>query len=140
MLPNNHIDVYKNENDMDLAALNYMKKLEKIYGIKIAYITRHDDEKTRHYHFTATQYDFKNHRMLTSGFKKRDMQNLGENLQDLVASSFDSLDFKRGKKGSKSKHLTVKAMHSNELCTQMKLKVLKLKVWSYPKKYLKKIN
>ena len=68
----------KNENDMDLAALNYMKKLEKIYGIKIAYITRHDDEKTRHYHFTATQYDFKNHRMLTSGFKKRDMQNLGE--------------------------------------------------------------
>ncbi len=105
----------KNANEMDLAAINYMKNLEKEFGIKIAYITRHSEEKTIHYHYTATQYNFREHKMFTSGFRKRDMSKFGETLQNLVHSSFSGLGFQRGKKGSKNKHLDIKAMHSNEI-------------------------
>lgn len=105
----------KDSEEMDKAALAYMRSLESEFGIKVAYITRHDDEKTRHYHFTATQYNFKNHKTLTSGFKKRDMQVFGEKLQDLVYFGFKDMGFQRGQKGSDAKHLDIVDMHKNEI-------------------------
>jgi len=104
-----------NLEEMDRSARNYLKDLEKEYGIKVNYMVRHQDEKTIHYHFSATSYDFKNHKSMTSNFKKRDMSKMGEKIQDLVAKSYENLGFKRGKSKSKAKHQTILEMHKNEL-------------------------
>lgn len=116
----------KNEIEMDMAALDYIKSLEFEYGVKMVYMSKHTDEKVIHYHVSISQYDFKNHQMLMSGFKKQDLRGLGENLQDMVYDSYKHLGFKRGIKGSKDSHLTIKQMHQAEIISDEK-KIQKLK-------------
>ena len=103
------------KSKLDKCAYDFLMQFAKQYGSKPIYLVRHDDEKTTHYHFTTTHYNFDTHKTITSNFKYKDIQQIGSNLQDMVANNFQPLDFIRGKKSSKPRqHLKVSQMHQQE--------------------------
>lgn len=93
-----------NKKDMDKCMLDYIKNFENTYNVKVKYVTRHDDEKTVHYHFLFENYDFD----LGKSFKSINCPNksvarqFGVDLQDLAGESFAPLNITRGV----SKHIT----------------------------------
>lgn len=91
-------------NSLDDKELNqrmnkYMKDLEKQYGIKILYSSCHRDEKTKHWHFCYTNYNFKEHKSLMSDMSKFELKKRGIEIQNMVQASFDdmSLPLYKGK-------------------------------------------
>jgi len=122
------------KSSLDKAAYDFLQKFSKKYGSKILYLVRHDDEKTTHYHFVATHYNFNTHKTITSNYTHKDITSIGSDLQDMVADSFAQLGFVRGKKAiDKKKHLKVVDMHKKEqeelleANKQYKLKLQELK-------------
>lgn len=85
----------KDKQEMDKAASNFIKKFEEEHGVKVLYLIAHEDEKTPHYHFCFSNFDFEKKRML--GLNKRELINFNKKLQTDIADSFSSLGFERGK-------------------------------------------
>lgn len=85
----------KDKQEMDKAASNFIKKFEEEHGVKVLYLVCHEDEKTPHYHFAFSNFDFDKKRML--GLNKRELIDFNKKLQTNVADSFSSLGFERGK-------------------------------------------
>lgn len=83
----------QNWEELDKLAIEFVKELEKRWNTKGIYVARHSDETTTHYHFAVMNYDYQNHRTIRARLKKKDTSQL----QDLVASVFGKLGFKRGK-------------------------------------------
>ncbi len=83
----------RNWEELDRLAVEFVRELEKRWNTKGIYVARHSDETTVHYHFAVMNYDYKNHRTIRARLKKKDTSQL----QDLVASVFGKLGFRRGK-------------------------------------------
>ena len=83
----------RNWEELDRLSVKFVRELEKRWNTKGIYVARHSDETTVHYHFAVMNYDYKNHRTIRARLKKKDTSQL----QDLVASVFGKLGFRRGK-------------------------------------------
>ncbi len=101
-LTDDEVNFIRNQdnNKMNEAAKDFIKEFEKVNGCKVLYLIKHDDEKTPHYHFTFTNYNFDNHKSFNSAMKRADISQRNSRMQDLAGQCFENqgLDFHRGKK------------------------------------------
>lgn len=102
------IESIKGEKEIEI----FCKKLQERYGFCNFIITKHNDEKTPHFHIIANQIN-KDGTLLTFKGKtaKREISEFGTFLQDEIYCSFKDLGLQRGVKGSKSKHKNIQEMH-----------------------------
>ncbi|MEA3387532.1 MAG: hypothetical protein U9Q66_04065, partial [Patescibacteria group bacterium] len=101
-LTDSEVDFIRSQKnkDMNEASRKFIKEFEKKNGCKVLYLIRHDDEKTPHYHFIFTNYNFNNHKSFNSNMKRADISQRNSEMQDLVGECFEAqnLPFHRGKK------------------------------------------
>lgn len=85
----NHLD----SNAMQERVNKYIKNLEETYGIRVIYCAEHNDEKTKHWQFLYSNYDFDNHKSFKSDLSKFDLKKRGVQIQDMVHDNFKDLSF-----------------------------------------------
>lgn len=102
----------KDKSEMDQAALNFIKKFEEEHGVKVLYLVCHEDEKTPHFHFCFSNFNFKKKRML--GLNKRQLIDFNKKLQTDISNSFSSLGFERGKETLGTIKQKTKAQKQND--------------------------
>ena len=123
-----------NQKEMDQAAKKFVKYFEKLHGVKVLYLVKHNDEKVPHYQFVFSSYNFQEHssfdRSIITGktIKKPEFIARNENIQDMIADSFkgvSGIDFVRGVAGSQAKQKTKAQRTAAELAdTELKLNKL----------------
>ena len=82
------------------------------YKVKCLLISEHNDEKTKHYQFIFTNYQFENHKNLRFNGKGETLK-FGRSMQEMGGIAFDGVAL-RGEIGSKARHKNLKQMHKDE--------------------------
>lgn len=108
---------FKNNRELfNKCAENFLNKLETEEGLQVCYAINHLDEKTPHIHLLFDNID-KNGKSIRRNIKPETLARF----QDLLADSYKQMNYERGERNSKRKHLNVKELHElNELKNKLR--------------------
>lgn len=117
-LSNSINDMYSNgtitKKEIDTLFLQSIKKIEKELNLKAIYSVIHYDEKTPHAHITFKGYRKNDKNKWQSVDSRGALKKQYSKAQDVVGEVFSEIGFQRGKRNSKTKHLSVQQMHQKE--------------------------